>query len=150
MKKRRRQWLITIAAAVAVTLVVCAGAVSAGDNGNGTITDGGLVWLKNANCFGTQVLSEAKNSVNVLRSGFCGLRDSSVSGQWRLPTKDELVRRGGNRQGFDNVQLSHYYWTSSPWECNNSITWTVFISAYRVRSDIMPKEACLWPVRNAP
>jgi len=82
---------------------------------NGTVTDGGLVWLQNANCFGTKNWQEAMSAAASLRSGSCGLTDGSTAGQWRLPTKDELLARQRNLQGFTNV-LS-YYWSSS----NNSI-----------------------------
>src|SRR5215475_11535304 len=47
------------------------------DNNNGTITDNltGLIWLKNASCFGTQVWDTAITSANGLANGQCGLSD---------------------------------------------------------------------------
>ncbi len=61
------------------------------DNGDGTVTDNrsGLIWLKNANCFGEQDWKAAMQSVANLASGQCGLRDGSKAGMWRLPTTDE-------------------------------------------------------------
>lgn len=52
------------------------------DNTNGTITDNltGLVWLKNANSFGTQGWSTAIASANNLASGACSLTDGSTVG----------------------------------------------------------------------
>lgn len=62
------------------------------DNGNGAVTDNltGLVWLKNANCFGPQSWAAALGSANTLASGACGLSDGSTAGQWRLPNIVEL------------------------------------------------------------
>jgi Protein of unknown function (DUF1566) len=62
------------------------------DHGNGTVTDNltGLIWLKNANCFGTQSLANALQAANTLANGSCGLSDGSVAGTWRLPNVKEL------------------------------------------------------------
>ena len=63
------------------------------DNANGTVTDTltGLVWLKNANCYGEQVWATAMISASTLANGACGLTDGSISGQWRLPNRRELM-----------------------------------------------------------
>ncbi|HID99184.1 MAG TPA: DUF1566 domain-containing protein [Thiotrichaceae bacterium] len=63
------------------------------DNGNGTVTHNktGLIWLKNANCFGYQDWGTAMRSAAKLAHGQCGLLDDSKAGMWRLPTKDELM-----------------------------------------------------------
>ncbi|MBJ6799866.1 DUF1566 domain-containing protein [Geomonas propionica] len=93
------------------------------DNGNGTLTDTltGLVWLQNANCFGSLEWQQALDTANSFASGSCGLTDGSVAGDWRLPNRKELlsissqnVSDGGawlNSQGFVNGQHT-YYWTS--------------------------------------
>ncbi|MGV7224557.1 MAG: DUF1566 domain-containing protein [Nitrospinales bacterium] len=62
------------------------------DNGDGTVTDNltGLIWLKNANCFGGQNWKEAIDASNNLANGQCGLSDGSVPGDWRLPNFREL------------------------------------------------------------
>ncbi len=70
------------------------------DCGNGTVTDNrtGLVWLKNANCYGAVNWYEAveltANLSDISASSFhnsedCGLSDGSVPGEWRLPTISE-------------------------------------------------------------
>ena len=61
------------------------------DNSNGTVTDNltGLIWLKNANCFGTQTWANALSAANTLNSGECGLTDGSAEGDWRLPNVRE-------------------------------------------------------------
>ena len=62
------------------------------DNENGTVTDNltGLIWLKNANCFGVRHWDEAITDCNVLADGQCGLTDGSSGGDWRLPNLREL------------------------------------------------------------
>lgn len=67
------------------------------DCGNGTVTDNrtGLVWLKNANCFGAPDRETALELVAGLADlegdddDDCGLSDGSSPGEWRLPTKSE-------------------------------------------------------------
>ena len=105
------------------------------DNGDGTLTDNltGLVWLKNANCFGTKAWSDAFGSAGNLADGQCGLTDGSAHGDWRVPNINELeslVHAGyteetcGDSQcggigswllnsGFTDVQLWGYYWSST-------------------------------------
>jgi hypothetical protein len=62
------------------------------DNGDGTVTDNltDLIWLKNANCFGTRTWSQALSNCNGLNSGECGLSDGSSAGDWRLPNLKEM------------------------------------------------------------
>ena len=62
------------------------------DNGDGTVTDNlpALIWLKNANCFGTRLWATALSDANALASGSCGLSDGSIAGAWRLPNANEL------------------------------------------------------------
>lgn len=62
------------------------------DNGNGTVTDNltGLLWARNANCFGLRTWETALSDCNGLSSGSCGLADGSTAGDWRLPSLSEL------------------------------------------------------------
>lgn len=62
------------------------------DQGEGTILDcnTGLIWLKDANCFGERTWANAQADAASLASGFCGLTDGSVVGAWRQPTLSEL------------------------------------------------------------
>jgi hypothetical protein len=57
------------------------------DCANGTVTDTqtGLIWLKDANCFGLQDWDTAVASAAGLSDGQCGLTDNSSAGDWRLP-----------------------------------------------------------------
>ena len=105
------------------------------DNADGTVTDNltGLIWLKNANCFGERTWFEALDLASSLRNGECGLSDGSVEGDWRLPNVLELqslvhfgfvdpavpdtLGQGKCQNGdpFLNVQ-SWFYWTSTTYE----------------------------------
>ncbi len=58
-------------------------------NGRVLDMDTGLIWLKDAFCFGTKTWSEAMQAAAALADGQCSLTDGSVAGDWRLPTKDE-------------------------------------------------------------
>ena len=71
------------------------------DNGDSTVTDNltGLIWLDDANCFGTQTWANALAKANTLFDGCsdcggtnndCGLADGSLVGEWRLPNVREL------------------------------------------------------------
>src|SRR5579871_6046 len=62
------------------------------DNRDGTVADNvtGLVWLKDAGCFGPTNWAGALARVNALASGACGLTDGSAAGDWRLPNINEL------------------------------------------------------------
>ena len=61
------------------------------DCGNGTVTDTvtGLIWLANANCFGTETYADANTMAAGLADGQCGLSDGSFAGDWRLATEAE-------------------------------------------------------------
>jgi len=70
---------------------------------DGTVTDcrTGLVWLRNAKCMdylngvpnptGRLAWHDAMKWVRGLATDYCGLSDSSHSGDWRLPTKTEWM-----------------------------------------------------------
>jgi len=122
------------------------------DNANGTVTDNlsGLIWLKNANCFGTQSLANALQAANALASVSCGLSDGSAEGDWRLPNVKELQslihfgfvgpalsNAAGTAQwregdafsaggAFSNLQ-SNWYWSSTAWP-GRPTAW--FVSLY--------------------
>jgi hypothetical protein len=101
------------------------------NNGDGTVTDNltSLIWLKNANCFGTKTWDQALSACNGLSGGQCGLSDGSTAGDWRLPNVRELyslVHYGfynpsvpnseGNdqwREGDLFNEVSAFYWSST-------------------------------------
>ncbi len=131
------------------------------DNGNGTVTDNrsGLIWLKEANCFGRQDFKTAMQSAANLANGECGLSDGSTSGMWRLPTQDELkamldknysVPALSNAEGtgqwtegdaFSGVQSDDDYWSSTGLNVTFR-TWRLYLGYNYV--DIVHY---VWPVR---
>lgn len=128
------------------------------DNANGTITDNltGLIWLKDANCFGSASWANAISLANTLANGQCGLIDSSTAGQWRLPNVRELHSLINeqhansatwlNSQGLSNV-LASYYWSSTTFSGDVAQAWIVDMSAGKIL--IKPKTNYqVWPVRD--
>lgn len=63
------------------------------EDANGTITDNltGLIWLRDANCFGLRTWAQALEDANTLHTGECGLTDGSRPGDWHLPNVHELL-----------------------------------------------------------
>ena len=137
------------------------------DNSDGTVTDNltGLIWLKDANCFGARTWSNALSDANGLASGLCGLTDGSSAGDWRLPNRNELeslVHKGyynpalPNTAGtgqwsagdpFTNVQ-SYYYWSSSTYAYYTVYAWFVHMYSGNVVSNDRIIGYYVWPVRG--
>ena len=129
------------------------------DNGNGTVTDNltGLLWLKNANCFGSQTWAAAVSSAGGLANGACSLTDGSTAGQWRLPNISELeslVDLSKNNPAlpaghpFSNAQ-SYYYWSSSTYAGSTSYAWYVSMLNGYVYYSNKTYSNYVWPVRGA-
>lgn len=131
------------------------------DNGNGTVTDNltGLIWLKNANCFGPQNWDAALTSAKGLATAACGLTDGSTSGQWRLPSIVELeslvdLSRSNPAlpagHPFSAVQ-SNYYWSSSTFDQGPSLAWFVYMPNGTLNFGDKPYGYSTmygWPVRS--
>lgn len=112
------------------------------DNSDGTVTDcrSGLIWLKNANCFGKQTRSTATSFTSELASNLCSLTDASTTGDWRLPNKTEFMAMiaSAKKQGFSNPVLTNSAGTAR---------WTAGDPFLNVQSD------CYWvstDIANAP
>jgi hypothetical protein len=143
------------------------------DNGDGTVTDNrsGLIWLKNANCFGWQNWETAKQSAAKLAHGQCGLLDGSRRGMWRLPTKEEweamidekyVDRKNGNQptlsnaagtgpwkegDAFSGVQTNDY-WSSSTDANFTAYALLVTRSFGYVSYSVKTNTHYVWPVRG--
>lgn len=127
------------------------------DNANGTITDQktGIIWLKEANCFGTKPLNEAVLVTGFLSSGACGLADSSTAGDWRIPETRELeslidperIPALPAGHPFSNVQ-SNYYWASDSVSLIADNPWDAFLIFGCVGDSDKPDEVYIWPVRS--
>jgi len=92
------------------------------DNLNGTITDNltGLIWLKNANCFGTETWDQALSDCNGLANDQCELTDGSNPGDWRLPNRFELESlldmenyNPALPTGHPFTSVMSYYWSNT-------------------------------------
>ncbi len=108
------------------------------DNGDGTITDNltGLIWLKNANCFGQRNWEQALADANALADPQCGLSDGSVRGDWYLPNRSELTSLLDfenfnpalpSGHPFMNFQSS-FYWSSTTYAFSPAFAWDVDIT----------------------
>ena len=137
------------------------------DLGNGTVRDTstGLIWLKNANCFGTKAWQDAMDTAASLADGQCGLTDGSVAGDWRLPTGEEwgalfdtnyhgpaLSNAAGTGQwsegdAFINVQF-RFYWSSSTWAATGNTSLGVNLSNGLQSSYQKVNGFYVWPVRG--
>jgi len=139
---------------------------------NGTVKDmqTGLIWLKNANCFGLITWADANIRAAALASGQCGLNDGSKAGDWRLPTLEEwepmlmascypfpggptIPDRTGNacyltgQQWATNVQ-SNVYWSSTSNASIPSDAWAMDLFSREVNGGTKTFNLYVWPVRT--
>ena len=138
------------------------------DNEDGTVTDNltGLIWLKNANCFGERTWDQALADANELNNGECGLTDSSSAGDWRLPNLFELEslrdmkyynpalsNSSGTGQWtegdpFINVQSGYFYWSSTTFADNSNLAWNVTMYYGFMGGNEKSVSSRVWPVRG--
>lgn len=130
------------------------------DNGNGTVTDKltKLIWLKNANAFGTQTWTQALNTANSLAAPAAGLTDGSKAGDWRLPNVKELLSLVDYGRfapalpagaPFTGVQVSNY-WSSTADAVNAAYVWCVNFSDCGVGNCDKSAYDSVWCVRGGP
>lgn len=137
------------------------------DNGNGTITDNstGLIWLKNANCFGPTHWEQARFLAQQLKSGECDLSDTSQPGDWHLPTQLEWQEMMNNPyhnpalsntvgtdkwvegQAFYSVKLDGY-WTATPFALNSDSALIVHLNNALLSASGKTDRYYVWPVRR--
>jgi len=141
------------------------------DNGNGTVTDNltELIWLKDASSEDTVSWYDALTYCNNLADGYCGLKDGSVVGDWRLPNvrelnslihygfyKPALPDTAGTGQWlkdddpFTGVESQGFYWSSTTFAVTASDSaWGVTMShggtSYRGKG---ARSGYVWPVRG--
>jgi hypothetical protein len=131
-------------------------------NANGTVTDNltGLIWLRNANCFGTRTWDQALTDANTLANGpGCPLADGSTAGDWRLPNVRELLSlidyaahdpafTSGSPSPFFNVQNARY-WSSTVVANNPLAAWDIdFVIGTVNRNQPKTDLYYVWPVRG--
>jgi hypothetical protein len=139
------------------------------DNGNGTVTDNltRLIWMKNANAFGTKTWADALTAANTLASGSGDLNDGSKAGDWRLPNVRELqslvdyafsnptlpntLGTGQWAEGnpFQGVQSS-FYWSSSTHPNSTTRAWLVDFFDGGVGYYYKSNSYSVWCVRGGP
>ena len=128
------------------------------DNLDGTVIDNqtGLIWLKEANCFGLRTWNNALSDCNGLSAGWCGLTDGSIAGDWRLPNYRELFSLvdAGNYNPvlptghpFNNVQ-SHDYWSSTTDAILTGNAWIVLMDYGFINQGFKNDSFYAWPVRG--
>ena len=128
------------------------------DNADGTVSDNltGLIWLKDADCFGLQSWTAALITSNTLASGDCGLTDGSAAGAWRLPNVKELQALIDFAQfdpalpagsPFIGVQ-SALYWSSTSYANAPAFAWYVILNDGTVSNATKTNPFHVWPVRG--
>ncbi|MBF0212888.1 MAG: tandem-95 repeat protein [Magnetococcales bacterium] len=130
------------------------------DGGNGTITDHltGLVWMKNANCWGSLTWNSALDKVAGLNAGTqsCAGYTTGTHTDWRLANIKEmksLIDRSRTAPGlpaghpFTNVQ-SDYYWTSTTNASSTSSAWVVYLGSGFISSSTKTPTCYSWMVRG--
>jgi Protein of unknown function (DUF1566) len=138
------------------------------DNRNGTVTDRltGLIWLKNADCFGAVREDVALGLAKTLANGPCGLSDHSIRGDWRLPNIKELEslidfgfvspplsNAAGTAQwtqgdAFLNVRLVSAYWSSTSDAGGPFDALLIEMNGGRIFGLHKTNTALVWPVRG--
>jgi len=125
---------------------------------DGTVTDNltGLIWLKDANCFGSRLWADALADANTLNSGECGLMDGSAEGDWHLPNRNQLTSLLdlGNfnpalptGHPFLNI-VTGRYWSSTTYPSSPDAAWCVdFTTGGLIITSKVPNRFVL-PVRG--
>lgn len=136
------------------------------DNSDGTVTDckTGMIWMKNANCFGLKNWNSARESCAALASGSCFVVDGSSAGDWHLPTIEELktlpdrayfLPALSNAKGdaqwiegdaFSGVQLD-VYWSATTVASIAAYAWDVYIGTGYVDGGGKDGNNYVWCVR---
>ena len=138
---------LAIGMMVFCSLMAVSGAAWCGNNGNGTVTVNGLIWLEDAGCLGRMNWAEATTRPKSLAHDQCGLTDNSKPGDWRLPTIDELKSIYSAKGQFRNVQAG-YYWSSSTYAGSTTRAW--YMNLFDGLMNLGNKDGFyyVWPVRR--
>ena len=128
------------------------------DNGDGTVKDHltGLIWLKNAGCFGLGNWADDLSDANTLADGSCGLTDGSAAGDWRLPNVRELHSLIDFQHSSPALPTGHpfslvqsiHYWSSTTDAGATARAWNVHLGSGNVGNFFKTSFGHVWPVRD--
>ncbi len=140
------------------------------DNGDGTVTDrlAGLMWLKDARCFGRLSWTEALDSIDSLNNNpeanDC-MEYTENHDDWRMPNRRELLSLLDYSRTYPTLPREYFryfpnvdaggwsgtYWTSTSLEwCNRPDAFTVSLQDGRHWFWEKTMDWYVWPVRTAP
>lgn len=131
---------------VVCSLMALSGTAWCKDNGNGTVTVNGQVWLKDAGCLGMMNWDAAMSRAKSLAHGQCGLTDNSKAGDWRLPIISELRNFSFPKSHFANVKT--FYWSSTTGAGDTSSAWSYYLLNGNVDYNNKALNGYVWPVRE--
>jgi hypothetical protein len=130
-------------------------------NGDGTVTDQltGLIWLQDANCFGTEQWIIAPAEVASLNSGSvttCTNYTAGTFGDWRVPNIRELASLIDYGQYSPAIPTEHpfvgvqsdYYWTSSTNVSSTGYGWSMSLDSGLTSAVFKGSSYYVWPVRG--
>jgi hypothetical protein len=137
------------------------------DNGDGTVSDNltGLIWLKDANCFGEKNWNDALSECNGLQDGDCELTDGSSAGDWRFPNIKELqslidygfylpalsdtagTSKWSDDDPFTDVR-SYAYWSSTTRASFSEDAWYLWMVNGIIYDNPKAESYYVWPVRG--
>ena len=133
------------------------------DNEDGTVTDNqtGLIWLKDANCFGQRTYSQALTDCYGLADPACGLSDGSSTGNWRLPNVRELLTLIDFGEAMPALPLGHpftdvktdlqpddYYWSSTTYRAYTYGAWALRMFDGYTNGHYKTGNYYVWPIRG--
>lgn len=120
----------------------------------------GLVWIKNANCWGAISWDQAQTKITALNQGHqtCPGYSSTTIQDWRLPSIQELqtlVTSTGTPPGLPPGHpftgfASGFYWASDPSPDFHENGWDVSMADGTVYHDFKSSTHLVWPVRGTP
>ena len=127
------------------------------DNGDGTVTDRltGLMWMKNADCWGGMTWDAAIAKVAELNAGTATCTGyTGAQTDWRVPNIMELKKLHEltwpiqtTVHPFTGVQTSSY-WSSTTRAYNTSDAWSVNLNSGYVYDNGKTNSLYVWPVRG--
>jgi len=125
----------------------------------------GLIWLRNADCFGLRTWDDALSVSNNLADGQCGLTDGSEPGDWRLSNRNELqslLHIGHSDPALPNTEGTGQWtegdpftgvqsgscWSSTTGADGTGFAWYVALFSGYVLNGSKTSDYYVWPVRG--